>query len=375
MHEDQRCLDAGVVTLVTRNPVTTAGTLVEELQQALAQLPLAVVRKQELEVLCGTARTLLETLRHFNDEYVPLELASGSSPLDDALRTWEALEPGVLQAGDPAFERLVRVSPCLQRLHRAGITIRSIKKYSPQEIAFATTLGDQFAELSKPWEDVKRRLTSARFHRGAIGAVRSFLSALENLDVLSAEGFEVAVFRGANRTWEPIDEGRLPRYEDKKLMRVKLKTGPKAGQPLVTGEWLNAYAANLVHDHLERNQISHEVYTNVAYKAPPDIINVSGDFDVMVQAAGRAAAFECKSGRLDATRGDYEQIVQKADGLHKVFDLTQAEVPLDTFLLFNPGSTEADEAAKALEGTRVVPVTPEQVRGTVRGLFGSLGSA
>ena len=354
------------------NPITTAEQLVREIDRALAQLTLAAARRADLEKLRTTASDLHAQLRFFDREYVPLDLNDGDARLLSAVKQWNAVPPGVVRDGEPLLERTITQSACLQPLYRAGITIKAIKKFGEQEIAFATVLGDNFAQFSGVWQELKsnidKREPVLRFPKRDLHSVRAFVAQLERLDVATVTGFEVPEPSDTgNPSWIPLDERQAGKYEPNTPMRVRLKSQSTAMRSLVTGEWLNAYAAKLVSDHLTRNGLAHEIYTNVAYQAPLDIINVSSDFDVLVQAEHQVAVFECKSGRL--VEADYRSLVQKSSGLTRVFQLTRTRDSLATLLLYNPSATSPERVANGLAGSGIIAVTPDQVRSTLITLF------
>jgi hypothetical protein len=358
---------------VGSNPAKTAEQLAQEIDRALSTLTLTVARRADLEKLKETATDVAATLRHFNEEFVPLDLDDDDESLLNAYQQWSVVSPGVLRPGNGTLERLVSQSAPLRRLHQTGINIRSIKKYSPREIAFASLLGDNFSDLKEPWERIKKGISqktiSPTFRRKSFENAQKFFKELEALRLVSIEGYEVLEFNKDGKKWEPLT-GPVPRkFGPNAPLRVKLKKVSSENQSLFTGEWLNAYAAELVHDHLTRNEVAHEIYTNVAYQAPQDIIHVSGDFDVIVEAEDLVAVFECKSGTLDASRGSFNEIIEKANGLRRVFELTKSTVPLRTLLIFNPEATSAEEVERSLAGSEIQAVTPDQVRGLTMELF------
>lgn len=114
----------------------------------------------------------------------------------------------------------------------------------------------------------------------------------------------------------------------------------------------------------------------VTYQAPPDILRSAGDLDVLAMAGDTILMVECKSGRLIRERGDLERIVDKKEGLRKLFEGTQAGARrYVSWLVFNPFANDESALNEALAGSGIVLVRPDQIRHGVIDVFGANGSS
>jgi hypothetical protein len=130
------------------------------------------------------------------------------------------------------------------------------------------------------------------------------------------------------------------------------------------GEWLNAYVYNIVQDHLTRNEVAFELYTNVSYQAPADVIRVAGEFDVLGSVKNQFNCVECKSGKLLSQENVIETIVQKVSDLRRAVDsMSNAETTEFAFyLVFDPILNDEAAINERLKDTGLTPLRPDQVR-------------
>ncbi len=139
---------------------------------------------------------------------------------------------------------------------------------------------------------------------------------------------------------------------------------------LISGHWFNAYAYYIIDDHLNRNNFDYELYTRVSYTAPAEIFRSGGDFDILSMVGRKILLVECKSSELRGNKDNFLKIIQKTEGIKKVFDLTHTNYYQYVFLLiYNHFSNDQQEILKELEGTGIKPVRPDEIRGTVIELF------
>ncbi len=355
-----------------RDAVEEAEDLLELLDEILSQGSFTAARRADLESYRANCADLATLLRTFNDEVSPLSTDSGHDLLTAALAQWKALDGGVYRSGDHQLDRMVETSAALQPLYRAGIDITAVQKFSPDEQRLAKTLGEGFESWHRPWDTLKLALggttpgTPVRCRASELDVFDPFMRAMERHDVISSLSLEAAKFKGAAMEWAKATPKRAKKLPPKHPCRYTFEPRDASKVSLMTGLWFNAFAFDVVDDHLTRNHIEHELYTNVMYKAPTDIISVSGDFDVLGRFDDLVLLIECKSGRLvEKDRGHFTEIREKAATVTRVYEGMGGEFRLVPMLLFNPHLTSRDRVEEELEGSSIWPVQPDELRSVI----------
>jgi hypothetical protein len=285
---------------------------------------------------------------------------------------------GVLKAGTAEYQSLIDKSETLKALHATGIDIPSITKFSDQEIKLAKGLGDRFQEFYAPLHNFAVSLNHQARKDGRIFSnVQNatlddkFFGMLQEYGVI--DEYRISLFLHRANNWVDLDFKRLPYFKAKtNRIRIDYSLSNSKYQDLIRGHWFNAYAYHVIDDHLERNRFDYEIYTRVSYTAPADIIRSGGDFDIIAMVGSKVLLVECKSGELkkDNERDDFVKIIEKTEGIRKVFNYTKNNYDDYIFLLiYNHFANTPEELSNHLEGTGIKLVKPDQIRGTVIELF------
>ena len=287
---------------------------------------------------------------------------------DEAAQQWMRVESGIYREGSNVLERQVSVSSTLGALYKAGMTFRSLRKYSDDELRFAAALGDGFADFNEGWDRMKFAVRdgegSFTFTRAQAHSVVNFLKELRSIGEIGDYSYEY--YRYRTKEFSPTTAKKIfPTQNPGHRFRVCFDPGSIRHPDLFTGLWFNAYAAWIVRDHLTRNNVDHEVYANVDYKAPADLGKLAGDFDVLASASGRIVLLECKSGRLLTDHKDFGKIADKAEGLQEVLRRVGSSFDLVPLLLFNHHLSDEQQVRDALNGSPVTPIRIDELRRTV----------
>ncbi len=324
--------------------------------------------------IADLARRAHELLDDIRGVHLP-ERATVTTQLTAARRTWLSQAAGSYGAGSDQLERQITVSPTLQALHRSGITITSARRYTGDDRRLAVRLGDRFAGWHDAWDGLKVAMhfgdRQVRFRRKDADDELNFVRAMVKDDVIRNVRYEVYTYR--NKRHEPIAANRIRRLRNpEQPLRYHFELGDSDRARLLQGYWFNVYAGHVIADHLKRNDIDFELYTEVGYTSPADVMRASGDFDVLARANGTVVMLECKSGRLQPERGDLHQVVDRAVGLRRVLDVTNSGLRCEVMLLHNHHLNDAAELEAALSGTPVRLLRLDELRGAVIDAFAHL---
>lgn len=352
-------------------PVDSATTTVELLDRCLGDLHLGQGARVELEALRDDAIDLVERLTKFDHQYVPLEVDLTDEGLTISHEQWKLLEAGTHDGNE--LERLVTTSATLGALYRAAVDVRSFHKFGSDDLRIAAGLGDHLTEWHDAWDALKLALQHqqryVKFPRERADGHLDFARFAANAGIIEAPTFEFFVYGDAKK-WIEAPPKRIKRLQNGgQPVRYRVKPADAGRIAFLNGLWLNAHAAAILSDHLTRLDIAFELFTDVVYRAPQEIIAVSGDFDVLARAGDQLLMIECKSGRIDDDRGDLAHIVERAEGLLRVFEETRSEVTCTTILLFNHLLNDESAVRAALDDTPVRTTRLDQLRGLVIDTF------
>lgn len=273
---------------------------------------------------------------------------------------------------------LVSASPTLAAMHRAGVSIDSVFKYSEDRLEVANVLGGaavtqaaSYIRFLQPPTAAKDRRTFAVSPR-ALDDVRRLVEDLERRGVL--EGYSIqgkyAGRDGEDRWRNPASAGpRVP-----KNGRVWYGEVPEPVQSFLRGHWLTAFAYSVAHDQFTRAEAPFEVYSNVMYHLPRDMGGGSSDIDVLVRTTDQVLFIECKSGSVLAEHGGRRALDKVVSNAHKLDRVLSAMgVGLQrTYLLLHLGRDDSDSirAEIAKEPLPLEVLEPAQLRGRVMQLAG-----
>lgn len=357
--------------------IVSAQTLVGALDAALSKQNFAKRVRDRLGDCRVKAASVLEELIDIHENYAPLPtIKEEERPLSIAREAWNALSAGEIDAFHEDAVHLRGLSPSLRTMFQAGIDFQDFYRYSAEEFAVSTELGNAFEKVNGVWDYFKREIGNSasgfEFQQSNFEEVRSFVAMMKRCGVIGEYEFWTYVF--PKKEWEAVlKPDRIPYFRNPRL-RVSVSDIAPQLMKMVNGHWLTAFAYKIVDDHLSRNNFDFEIYSQVRYKTAEGIENVRGDFDVLARSQGRILAIECKSGRLRERakddRRDFMEIVTKAERLKAAFEATRSEVnDISFWLVYNPYLNNPESIQKRLNGSMVLPLTPNEIRGEVRKHF------
>jgi hypothetical protein len=323
--------------------------------------------RERLSVIETDLGKLLDFVKE-TEGFVVLDSSLLEKPKSNGgMEVWNALPPG--QHSDTGkIHQFIDASPLLDSLFRKGIDITQFYKFSSSEIQLARSLGDRFAEFSGGLSEL-RRSRDGRKEFEKTFLIKCMEENGRFLEFLQKEGIgRVEQCRiQKDGVWKPFRLEWFRNNEKETNIHIVFKVKDLAAFRLLRGEWLNAYVYNIILDHLTRNRASFELYTDITYRAPADIIRVVGEFDVIGLFQNKLICVECKSGRVTSGRSDtLETVVAKIADLQKaVGSVSREKVEFLFYLVFDPTLNDENEIARSLEGSSIKPLRPDQVRAEI----------
>jgi hypothetical protein len=296
------------------------------------------------------------------EQYMPISLddsPEGEDPPDDL-----AAREGTVVLDPETLAALRSRSPLIDTLHRSGLNLLRLHNFTEAERRLAASIGSHFNEFMDLLQAF-RRIEPSRDEGEHTFVVRANANLGKFIATLEKEGvfkFKIALFRSDKGT-QPVSRKWLgSRKEGDSLRLIVTDLDPRKRQ-FLTGDWLTCFVLTVIEDHLNRNNVAHEIYAKVAYKAPPDIVSVSSDFDVLVWVGNRVLCFECKSGRVDAGRGNLNAVIDHANDLTNFFDRFMPKSPPPYFFfVYDPTTNDPAWIQQALASTPIMPHGPSEIR-------------
>jgi hypothetical protein len=283
--------------------------------------------------------------------------------ISEAARLWEATPTGWVR--DPELAAIRAASPLLGTLYRKGIDFTQAYRFSDIEIALSREIGNSYSELSpqlaafrrssRPIEDEKGMKALLPLRRSLDRLLRLF----EGRGVLRVKRMMI---KGKEGRWTPFKREWMRDSESESVLLIYEKMDIGLAR-LVEGEWLNCYIYHIIRDQLSRHELPFELYTNLSYRAPADLIRAAGEFDVVGRMRDAVVCVECKSGRLDGRRGDFAEIVRKTDSLKTVLAAqSTGELGFHFFLVYDPDQNDPQAVTDVLAEDNVIAIRPSEVR-------------
>lgn len=346
--------------------------LVEALEEVLTTLTFARLPRERLEQAREQARAIVATLEDVHDNFAPLIVKKNGRPLTAARNAWNALAAGLIDAKALEVQRLVSTSPSLASMFRGGVDFQDFYRYSRQEIELAADLGQRFDDLHEVWDDfrlnVGRGETGMPFKQEQCEKVAAFLGLMRKHKVIESYTYWKYLFR--DETWEEVKKPDGIRFFKNPRLSVSFTNISRPLMGSVNGHWLTAFTYQIIEDHLSRNNLDFEIYSQVRYQTAHGGPGVRGDFDVLARSSSRILLVECKAGRLrgreNDNRQDFEELANKAEMLTKALKTNRAEETDITFwLVFNPRLNAEEHVSAELKGSLIQPLAPQQIRGRV----------
>jgi hypothetical protein len=192
--------------------------------------------------------------------------------ISEAARLWEATPTGWVR--DPELAAIRAASPLLGTLYRKGIDFTQAYRFSDIEIALSREIGNSYSELSpqlaafrrssRPIEDEKGMKALLPLRRSLDRLLRLF----EGRGVLRVKRMMI---KGKEGRWTPFKREWMRDSESESVLLIYEKMDIGLAR-LVEGEWLNCYIYHIIRDQLSRHELPFELYTNLSYRAPADLI-------------------------------------------------------------------------------------------------------
>lgn len=319
--------------------------------------------RDELGELTATIEQVRERVAEIEDLYA-IDFGSDiDGQIAEAAGLWK--EAAAQRIAGPSLLPIRRASPVLSTLFVRGIDIKSIHKFSDAETELAQWIGTHFEDVSDLLRGLRKEKPSPKDpgEWSAVVPMRKSLKAalreLESRDIIDGRRL---LARKKPKPWAPVELKWLRDDPETELLIVYGKKNPGRVQ-FLRGEWLNCYVYDIIDDQLTRHEIAYELYTNVSYSAPADVIRAASEFDVLGRFRDTIICVECKSGRLDAARGDFGDLVQRTQVLRTVLSsMGQGEMRFLFFVVYDPVSNPPEEMHSQLEPHSIRPLRPTEVR-------------
>lgn len=319
--------------------------------------------KQELAELAVTVEEIRARVAEIEDLYA-IDFGSDiDERIKEATRLWNEAPDGRIIG--PELLPLRRSSPVLSTLFLKGIDIQSAFKFSGEQRRLSREIGTDFDRTSDVLRALRKERRSEKDPEEWSALVPMRKSLRETLDKLVRlkliEGRRLLARNKAGK-WAPLELKWLRDEPETDVIIVYEKKDNVALQ-FLRGEWLNCYVADIIRDQLERHEIPFELYTDISYSAPADLIRASSEFDVIGRFRDSIICVECKSGRLDAERGAFKDIVQRTEALRKVLSsVGGGETSFMFFVVYDPATNAEEEMKQQLLPRSITPLKPTEVR-------------
>ena len=327
--------------------------------------------KEKLSQVDEELARLIETLKTIEDSINLDTAASEPAVPASAMDLWKRLTAG-MHRQSAEVTGIVRSSVLLNSLYKKGIDFKKFYKFSDKETQLAQRLGDRYSDYSAGLSALRRSKegkTKTEKQMLLTGTAKNaeFIKFMTANRI--AEIGKMLVKKGS--AWVPFKTDWFKADNDEVQVLVVFTPGDPDAYRFLHGEWLNAYVYNIIQDHFTRNDVAFELFTNVSYQAPQDIIRVAGEFDVIGSVRNQLICVECKSGKLLNQKNTIEDIVKKITDLKRaVYSMSSREaVEFVFYLVFDPTLNDETEVNNRLKESDLKALRPDQVRPEVMNRF------
>lgn len=345
---------------------------VEAIQALAGRREVGKAIRAELGEIAGQIEPIRARVAEIEDLYA-IEFGSDvDSQITKAMQLWEAAPSGKI-AGS-ALSEIRQASPVLSTLFLKGIDLKSAYKFSSEQSRLARDVGTYFertADVLRAFRTEKRNPKDATEYSALVPMRRGLGATLLDLEKRGIiEGRRLLAKNKVDK-WTPFELKWLRDEPERQLLVVYEKKDPSLVQYL-KGEWLNCYVADIIRDQLARHEIAFELYTDITYAAPADLIRSSSEFDVIGRFRDTIICVECKSGRLDAERGDFQDLVQRTEAVRTVLSsMGSGETSFLFFVVYDPVSNDEQAMIDELAPNSIKPLKPTEVRAVMAGVLES----
>lgn len=339
------------------------GDAIEAIRALAARPEVGKRIKPELAELIGQAEAIRARVAEIEDLYTIDFGSDVDGQIAEAMRLWEEAPAGKIAGPDLLGFR--RASPVLSTLYLKGIDIKSAYKFDKDQSVLAREFGTRFderADLLRAIRSEKRSPKDPEEWSALVPMRKSLKASLLNLEKRGILDGRRLLTRNKEGRWAPFKLEWLQDKPENQVLVVYEKLDP-ALVHFLKGEWLNCYVADIIRDQLSRHEIAFELYTDITYSAPADLIHAASEFDVIGRFRDTIVCVECKSGRLDAARGDFADLVQRTEALRTVLSsMGDGESNFLFFLVYDPVNNAEEEVRAELEAYSITPLKPTEVR-------------
>jgi len=257
---------------------------------------------------------------------------------------------------------LIERSALIGALYRSGVSIHRHTVFGAVEAEIAATIAKDYSDFSailrsyrQAYKNTKTNVLTMSFSGGA--SIYNFINLLKHHKVITVK----KILLKKDDHWVPHKFEYLKNATAKQSLRVMFKIDNPGLSAFFCGDWMTAFTAQIVEDHLDRNRIPHETFAKVSYQAPVDVISTRSDFDVISKFEEKVLCFECKSGVIhDADIGD---IAEKSGDIKKV--LTQflsEELTFEFFLIFDSELNDKEKIVQRFSTLGIMALEIREVR-------------
>ncbi len=283
--------------------------------------------------------------------------------IDQAVRLWKAAQTGAIRGQE--LQAIRSASPLLSTLYVKGLDIERAYKFADNEIEISSWFGTNIDATSGFLRALRSERRSQNRESEWSMVVPMTKQLGNTLNFLAERGIirgKKILTRSKDNRWVPFRWEWLRDDPDSVLLISYEKKSNNLLQ-MIKGEWLNCYVHNIINDQLIRHSIPFELYTNVVYKAPPDVIRSKSDFDVIGRFRDTVICVECKSGKLDESRGDFNHIIERTEALrHILGTIGEVDAQFLFFIVYDPEMNSEEEMNHGLDGHDIHPLRTNQVR-------------
>lgn len=320
--------------------------------------------KAELGEIAASVDEIRSRLAEIEDLYAIDFGTDIDSQIQTAMQLWGAAPDGKID-GDQ-LQKIRSASPVMSTLYLKGIDILSAYKFSSDETDFARRVGGEIDEASEVLGGLRRARRNPKNpdEWSALIPLRQSLSrALDYLENTKAISVLKLLIKTKEGKWVPFKRNYFRDSASKEQLLLVYRKGDARRTRLLEGEWLNCYVYEIIRDQLTRHGIPFELYTDLTYRAPKDLIRAASEFDVIGRFRDTVVCVECKSGRLDAARGDFNDICQRTEAVRKVLSVMgERETDFLFFVVYDAAANPPEEMERHLGPSEIHAIQPSQVR-------------
>jgi hypothetical protein len=270
-------------------------------------------------------------------------------------------------------KELVQLSPTLDTIYRASVTVTSVHRFGPERLKVAELLGREAARFPRYIGQLVPRRNDKfnTFHisEASVDGMRHIIDELTRLGAIKDFSIMGQLHnKEGKKYWKAQRE--IPKHWKPDAWRVLRGTVSPEYQPFLMGHWLTAYAYGIARDQFERVGSPFEIYSNVTYELPGDLGGGSSDLDVLVRTPDMVLSIECKSGRV--LMGNPTQAAKtrlNAERFDRILDTMEVSLQrIYQLLYFDSAEEPLDTVADAVAGesAKILVTMPRAVRLTIQ---------